>query len=340
MLKTDMEIEIIISKYVSGNPTTEKEKEQLLHWLEQSEENRRQFRDACDIWLAGGDASAEDIHTERALARLMDRIGSASAAEKIARCGPVPRMWRLLRVAAAIALPLACIYAGYRWHDAREATETVVVNKAMTHNRSKARFVLPDSTVVWLNSNSVLEYPDAFTGPKRVVRLHGEALFDVKKANDFPFIVQVDEIDVEVLGTRFVVQNYPDKPIIETVLVEGSVKIGGSGITDPTILTPGQLLSLDKQSNTTDVRSVDSSNYTSWINSQLVFDNSNLGDIITNLQKWYGIDIVVTRCLLEETSLSFTVNNEPPEEILKYMSLTIPAKLEFREGKYYLAPYS
>ncbi len=328
-----MDIKHIISGYISGNLTTEEEKEYLLQWLEQSVENRMLFKEMYDCWLQSNAILTQNSHTEEALTQLRQRIQSTSNNQK------VPKhtfMHHITRMAAAIFLLLAAGYTGYMLHDSQKS-DPVIMNKLLTANRSKGRFTLPDGSTVWLNANSMLEYPETFTGEKRVVRLNGEALFDVKKNKDRPFLVQADGMDIEVLGTRFQVQNYPDKAIIETVLEEGSVKVGGSYFPHPTILVPGQLITYNKENTHTDIKSVNSSDYTNWIHSKLVFDNSLLADIIINIQKWYGVDIVAPTSLTASTRMSFTIRNESLDEILKYMSLTIPVSYQWENNKLYLS---
>jgi len=209
----------------------------------------------------------------------------------------------------------------------------------LTANGSKGRFVLPDSTVVWLNSNSLLEYPETFSASAREVSLSGEAYFEVRRNEQLPFRVQAGEMKVEVLGTRFIVDNYQRKSGVEAVLVEGSVKIAGCKMNHSVVLTPGQLINYDKKSERTKVQMVNTDDYISWIQNELTFDNDKLADIIINLNKWYGVDIECPSDFAEKVFMSFSVRSgEELEEILKAMTLVAPIRYYWENGVLHILP--
>ena len=98
---------------------------------------------------------------------------------------------------------------------------------------------LPDGTDVWLNARTTIQYPVSFNTDQRLVKLDGEAYFEVARDEKKPFTVQTDKYNVEVLGTKFDVESYSDTESFETALMEGSVKI--SSLTDANeslMLTP------------------------------------------------------------------------------------------------------
>ena len=86
------------------------------------------------------------------------------------------------------------------------------------------KLVLADGTIVWLNSDSYIRFPVAFSGDKRQVELRGEAYFEVAKNAAKPFIVKISDYDIRVTGTQFNVRNYPGERVA-TTLVEGSVQL-------------------------------------------------------------------------------------------------------------------
>jgi len=101
-------------------------------------------------------------------------------------------------------------------------------NRLVVPYGRKSTITLSDGSVVWLNSGSYLIYPQEFSRKKREVYLAGEAYFEVTENTDKPFIVTTDDIEIEVLGTTFNVNSYPENKDVETVLVEGSVKVSRS----------------------------------------------------------------------------------------------------------------
>ena len=129
---------------------------------------------------------------------------------------------------------------------------------------------LPDGTRVWLNAASSLKYPASFYGQnQRSVELIGEAYFEVAKDKTKPFVVKSKGQEVEVLGTHFDVNAYPDEQSIKTTLIEGSVKLNGQ-----LTLKPGEQSVLsDGKFNVKEVNAIDAAD---WKNGEFVFTNESL----------------------------------------------------------------
>jgi ferric-dicitrate binding protein FerR (iron transport regulator) len=327
-----MDVDDIISKYLSKS-ATEEEKYLLLQWLEEKEENKRQFKKAYDLWLYTNALLTDDTEMEAALARLKERT---SPIQKKKKPFSLFRFY-FIRIAASILLLLATGYAGYQLGNHREQP-AITMNKLLTGTNGKGKYLLPDSSVVWLNASSALKYPEAFTGGKRKVYLEGEALFEVKKDRKHPFFVETGGLDIEVTGTRFLVNNYPKKNKIEAVLVNGSVKISGNYFNEAKarLLHPGELFTYNKQTKQTGLYKVNTDDYTNWIHPKLVFDKANLAQVIINLQKWFDVEIVATPDLVRNTHMSFTIRRESLDEVLTYMSLTAPVGYRWEDDILYL----
>ena len=101
--------------------------------------------------------------------------------------------------------------------------EEMVYNTLTTPSQCDFSFTLADGTRVWLNAQSSLRYPVAFTGKERVVYAEGEIYLEVAKDAEHPFFVVSNGMKVEVLGTSFNVNAYPDETFTEVTLVEGRV---------------------------------------------------------------------------------------------------------------------
>jgi len=325
-----MNIEDVISKFLSKS-ATEEEKKYLLQWLEEKEENRKQFKKMYDLWIYTNATLTDDTEMETALNRLQKRTSSLQK-KKIR----LSVSHYLMRIAASILLLFSAGYAGYMLKDTR-VQETITMNHLLTGPDGKGEYLLPDGSTVWLNANSILKYPETFTKGKRVVHLEGEALFEIKEDKRNPFFVEAGGLNVEVTGTRFLTRNYPGKNIVETVLVNGSVKIGGDYFVESRILHPGELLTYNKQTKETGLYKVNTDDYTNWIYSKLVFDKTNLANVIISLEKWFDVEIVASPELIRTTHMSFTVRRESLEEILKNMSLTAPIAYRWKDNVLYLS---
>ena len=135
------------------------------------------------------------------------------------------------------------------------------------------RLILPDSSEVWLNAGSTILYPETFAKDKRLVILNGEAYFSVQKDTASPFIVEVPQLSVKVLGTKFNVKAYPGDEKITTTLTSGKVEVSVQS-QPPRILKPNEQLTYDKKSSDIHISVIDTHDTNSWVVGKLIFTNT------------------------------------------------------------------
>ena len=149
---------------------------------------------------------------------------------------------------------------------------------------------LCDGTKVYLNSGTTLEFPSRFDGKVRSVILKGEAYFDVARNVSKPFVVEVDEMKVKVLGTSFNVKSYVDEPGVYTTLVEGSVAILRDGQPEKKI-KPGEQAYYNKGVGTLSIAEVDVNEFTSWKDGVFYFKDIALEEILRLVSRWYDLEV-------------------------------------------------
>lgn len=154
----------------------------------------------------------------------------------------------------------------------------------------KAQLVLPDGSAVKLNSGSSLTY-DFSDRSVRKVSLTGEAFFEVSKDKSKPFIVQVGELNIEVLGTSFNVSSYGEGNLIETSLLEGSIKLSGENLAHDYVLHPSEKAIYNRETKTIRIEPTDNGDETAWMQNRLVFDSEPLVRVIDKIERWYGVTI-------------------------------------------------
>ncbi len=153
------------------------------------------------------------------------------------------------------------------------------------------QITLPDGTKVWLNAASSLKYPMSFAKNERKVILVGEAFFEVTKDRARPFSVLSKGQEIEVLGTEFNVNAYPENESSKTTLITGKVKLSNnSQSAQPVYLQPGQ------QSTNTDggdirVGNVDTAPFTAWKEGMFYFDETPLSEALQQIGRWYNIEV-------------------------------------------------
>lgn len=149
------------------------------------------------------------------------------------------------------------------------------------------RLVLSDGTVVFLNSSSRLTYPVAFAGYERRVFLEGEGYFEVHRDAEHPFRVEAAGTLVEAVGTVFNINAYPEKNGVEATLVTGKVNVVSGE--RRVVLSPGQQACCTERQIR--VREVDCREYVSWKNGLFVFNQMTLENIMTQMQRWFGLSV-------------------------------------------------
>lgn len=189
--------------------------------------------------------------------------------------------------------------------------------------------LLPDGSQVQLGPGSKLVYPSEFDGKTREVKLEGQAFFDVAKDKSKPFVVKTKDMDVTALGTAFEVFSYEMENSIETVLLNGKVKVDllHGNHKREVILNPNDKLTLSRSDARISIEKVNATKYSDWRNLGILsFENEKLSMIIPRLEKWYGQKIFCQKDLANTYRFTFKVRNESLDRILYMLNNSSPIK--------------
>lgn len=167
--------------------------------------------------------------------------------------------------------------------------EPIVYNTVTTPKGGQFRIILPDNTKVWLNAVSSIRFPTVFSGGERKVEITGEAYFEVAENPNRPFVVTSGQQTVEVLGTYFNINSYPDENGIKTTLLKGSVKVS-NGKND-ILLEPGQQSIVASQSSAFTVKAVKTDLVVAWKNGFFQIENADIQTIMRQVARWYDVEI-------------------------------------------------
>lgn len=232
------------------------------------------------------------------------------------------------RVAAIVALLIVAlgIAALLYFHSATKQQEETIYAASNLIQKSnpagvKSKHILPDGSTIFLNAASSIEYPKTFGADARVIKLQGEAFFQVSKDVNRPFrVVLAEEFEVEVLGTTFNVNANLKSP--EVALVEGKVKVTTGQSGHSLELSPGQMAIFDKHQNVFTSTTFDVAYITGWKDGYLMFKDATLDEVMEKLHVWYGIDITVSN-KSKSGDWSYTGNfkNESLENVLLNMRI-------------------
>ena len=178
----------------------------------------------------------------------------------------------------------------YEEADKMEKEDVLEYNTIRVPRGGEYKLFLSDNTEVFLNSDSEIRFPVKFGKGKRDVFLCGEAFFIVSKDTSRPFIVNANnKMSVEVLGTQFNLQAYPDDGFVETTLNEGSVRVYNKE--QSVKLRPDEQAVYNNSDGKFTTQKVDASKYSAWKDGRLVLRNNTLENIMTRLGRWYNIDV-------------------------------------------------
>lgn len=344
--------------------------EQMREWFEKHPEARKILTDA--EWLIGEIASIDPERGRCSLASLEKRvrvykrrrisrivlISIATSAAVILLCigifryrDMVPFQPAMLAINTPVvkdSVPTLILGSGERMDMTEYAVNKKVVDVVRVAARIPddfpsvfnvykvprmftSRLALPDSTIVYLNSDSELSFPSRFSDSVRMVSVRGEAYFEVRH-DKVPFVVRVNDAEIKVYGTKFNVKAYAGNGLA-AVLVEGSIGVEYQGRN--VIMHPGELCSVDHASGNVSSRQVDVNKYIAWTEGMFMFERDRLRDIVAELSRWYGIDIVIeNRDLSECTITAFFERTSPLDEIITTIEQAINVKITKEEGRY------
>lgn len=250
-----------------------------------------------------------------------------SIIEKRNYSGPDNRriIYASLKIAAALIIGLII---GLYTNSLKETNSEPVYYAAYSPRGSVSEMLLPDGSIIYLNSDSRIKY--SIEGNKdgiREVFLTGEAWFNVAHDEKKPFVVHTPFYDVNVTGTQFDIKAYDSDNEILTTLEKGEVTIHSNDkfkLTKDIILKPGEQVVLNKNSRALTIKKVNTKWDTSWKDNKLIFVNMELKDLVVLLERKYGVDIEVKNKDILDLHFDGTIKNESILEILEIIKKALP----------------
>lgn len=225
--------------------------------------------------------------------------------------------------AAACCFLLAILTANYFnvFQPVANVPEIIQGHKVVksTPKGYKSSFYLPDGSFVKLNSSSSVEFPSSFPDSIRVVRLVGQAFFEVVRNESAPFIVQADNVNVRVLGTSFDVQSYPEAHKLEVAVSEGIVAVDTeSGLSET--LSQSEMVSLNRETGKMKTSTFSPIYQLGWKDGILAFNDRPLEEVFEELEKWYGVELKTGSKINLNKRFTGIYENQSLENVLTGMS--------------------
>jgi len=335
------EILVIITKELTAQATVE-EKSILKDWLSESRENSSLYHSYKEAFLNGNylpKAKNKDEIFDKLSSRLHfkgDKVHN-EIYERRSLQSHISAGW--LKIAATVLILITSVFIMYFaqvnwWSSVQEETIANEVIIKSNPRGKKSLITLPDGSKVKLNSESHLEYYSDFE-QERSVKLVGEAFFEILRDTLRPFYVNTGDLRVRVLGTSFNVQAYPFDKSINVALVTGKVLIeqdDGLQMKPMEYLDPEEMLVYDHRSSAYNITSFDTRKVIGWKDGELHFEEEDFGEVIEELERWYGVEIIVNSGVDLSGKFSGTYKGQLLETVLDGMGFT--SDFDFRiEGK-------
>jgi ferric-dicitrate binding protein FerR (iron transport regulator) len=221
----------------------------------------------------------------------------------------------------------------------RTLTKPLDSVQLVTKENSKGRkstLFLNDGTVINLNSESRITYPEVFGDSIREVTLEGEAFFDVAKNEQIPFVIHTDDISLTVLGTSFNVTAFHDVESIKISMNSGKVTISSYSSDSPDAkviqLAAGESITYSKTSKTfSAIDAFDNALDFGWKDGKLVFDNAGMEDIFSRCERWYDVKFDLKNTPNFHWDYTGTFQNQTLQDVLE--SLSFSQNFTFRIDK-------
>jgi len=219
--------------------------------------------------------------------------------------------------------------------DSRHPAPVASALAKRTTERSEYKYLLlPDSTQVWLNASSTLEFPEHFRTDKREVTLSGEAYFDVRHSEKTPFIIYSGKISTTVLGTSFNIKAYPDLQHIIVSVSTGKVKVSYNNVPLAT-LVKGQQVKFNSRLNTVEEKKIAPAEVAAWQRGNMSYDDEAFEDIVADLERLYNAKIRIDNTAIRTLKVSTSFRRELGiEEALQVLCRLTDAMLRQSDGWY------
>lgn len=212
----------------------------------------------------------------------------------------------------------------------QQKLETVepIYNTLTVPYGKRAKITLSEGTMVWLNSGTKMVYPAVFAANMREVYIDGEAIFNVSKDPEKPFVVKSHQFDIEVIGTVFNINAYSSDRNSSAVLKQGVIKlIRQTKVYLPgenMIISPGEMVTFNPKDEKFQIQKVDPSDYLSWQYGYYVFRSETLGNILKRISRYYNVEIDLKNRQLALVTFSGRLDlKSSPEEVLNTIRKTI-----------------
>ncbi len=313
----------IIQSFFSKSNTKE-ELKSLFYWMNSGKGNSELENELDEGWNGFENTADLNIDSEKIFKNIQKGIRQQKSDARI------KIVKKFLPYAAILIILIGIKFYFSEFKSVTEFNSLQSYNTSViTEEGQRSKVILPDSSIVWLNSSTTLSYHEDALKKERRVHLSGEAFFQVSRNENKPFYVQNEQLIVKVLGTEFDVEAYPESGEINVVLESGSVQLNHEKNESFNYqLKPGEIAKFDLTKSSLNIAKIDVAKFSSWKNGMLIFQNDPMKEVIEKLERWYNIEVEIRDEEVYKSIFTGTITNEGYEQIFRLIDFTCPVNCE------------
>ena len=330
--------EIQLLKYLRGE-LTEAQEGEVLKWVSESKDNEEKFIELTN--LEAFTSSSDMKASYREYDQMMKFIRGNE--KRNSRMSSRNKWLLRLSSAAAVILLVFNVYLMNTYDSLEKSAKVTLIptndykgyKELYTNKGVKAMVVLPDSSEVWLNSDTKLIYPDGFDSLSRDVRIEGEGYFKVKSDSLRPMFVTTDKgFSIKVTGTEFNVKANRNDDKAQVTLYKGEINIlrpKDNGTWNSVRINPNQTYTIDLRDNTATITVPEEpAKMREWRNGKLIFDKTPLSEVAKMIERWHGYNIVLDKEIMDLT-VTATFEEESVIQIMELFAIIAPIKYSIKD---------
>ncbi|MFW5700201.1 MAG: FecR family protein [Cyclobacteriaceae bacterium] len=308
---------ILLSRHFSGE-TSAQEEEVINRWRISSQEAENTYQELKEAW------NLDYQHNHN--------LNPAAAKAKIDRYVIPKRTLNIRYPSIAASIVLLVATGLFLWLKTYSPTHEWLEKK--TISGQKSTITLSDGSTVMLNSNTTFVYPSSFSDTLRKVKLTGEAFFEVVPSQQ-PFVVEVNAIEVTVLGTSFNIEAYEKQEQITVGVASGKVRVNDQK--SSVLLLANQIVHYHKKAQKMSKEEGSVENIIAWKEGWLVFEDTPLSEVINTLNHWYRVSITLENTNLNECLFTGKFKNETLINILDNICFTSKLNYKINDNKFIIS---
>lgn len=319
----------LIAKYYAKE-CSQSEIDTLNTWIKDNNKNEQIFKQVKqDLELINLNNSMNKVNVDSAWEKVKNRIQEADESEIVKTKVRIMSFSKVIRYAAMLIIILGVGFIANRYLNSNSQLEMM---EYLSEEKQGTEIVLPDGSSVILNADSKVTYAKEFANNERRIKLEGEAFFDVTKNPDKPFVIETKGAEVRVLGTSFNVNAKQSEKQVEVFVKTGLVELSyAKDKANKILIEPGNVGVLENKKLSKHINS--DLNKIAWKTKEIVFDEEELGNVITTLNRVYNTNITCDDQEVLKLKYKTVFNNQEIDSILNVICMTFNLKVDYTENE-------